>query len=78
MLLLGSKQWRLFPLSVQLLSSANAGLLVGLPQPPPHIPVTIAAIEVGAAYLVAANLAIRIHPCCCGTFQSASTAAWWM
>jgi hypothetical protein len=46
MLLLGSAQWRLFPLSVQLLSSGHGGLLVGLPQPPAHIPVTIAPIEV--------------------------------
>ena len=48
MLLLGSAQWRLFPLSVQLLSSEHAGMLVSLPQPPVHIPVTIAPMEVSS------------------------------
>ena len=46
MLLLNSAQWRLFPLSVQVLFSGNAGLLVGVPDPPPHVSVSIASLEV--------------------------------
>ena len=63
MLLLGSKQWRLFPLSVQLLSSAKAGLLVGLPQPPPHMPVTVAPVEVACLPVPAEAVRQASAPC---------------
>lgn len=46
MLLLGSEQWRYFPLAMQFLSSEFAPLLHGLPLPPSHVSITIAPPEV--------------------------------
>jgi len=46
MLLLGSEQWRYFPLTLQFLSSEFAPLLHGLPLPPPHVCITFAPPEV--------------------------------
>ena len=62
MLLLNSAQWRLFPLSVQLLSSGNAGLLVGVPDPPPHVAVSIVPMEVPSPTHTSYCAALRCHP----------------